>query len=134
MSKSNGLWVSEWQGHLLSCSGQLKSIQNVAQLRWQYLCICICIFNTMLFKKNAEIKTRLYWMQLGVIVFRMDRFNNIVPWWGGEGTTNTKLLNCFQLFAIREEIAIIFKNISTESFWPESLWSIRVSIIWQAFL
>ena len=43
--------VPRWPGDRWQVAYPRKSIQNVAQLRWQYLCICICIFNTIIFKK-----------------------------------------------------------------------------------
>ena len=36
-------WVSEWQGHLLSCSGQIKTQRNIKQFTEKYF---------FFFKKN----------------------------------------------------------------------------------
>ena len=48
MSKSKSHWVTEWQGHLLSCSGQLKKRGNfeIFGKFWDFQKITIQFFST----------------------------------------------------------------------------------------
>ena len=100
----------------------LYLMTNLCLCLMTWICNWFFLFILPWYSKCIEITTRWYWMQLGVIVLRMDCFNNIVPQWlrSYKQAHKCQNINWFQLLVIFDHFEWISESpklSSVPSFW-----------------